>query len=217
MLSVEDLAFVNAPSRLKVSPALLKELRRAIAEKKGARRPAVPVGRRSHENLVSSHRTPHQKAGKRKASDLAGSGGCPESAGRRLAPDAGSVLLSANSLLVTGEQASSGGRHLVSPEGRAIAATSVTFATAAPQKLNGPLMPTNKVSDPSELAVSHGTATRRMSSDMSRPMSGFVVCTTNNAQMVNASLPAGERINMTPIDISGVDDTRSFLAWLRAS
>jgi hypothetical protein len=39
--------------------------------------------------------------------------------------------------------------------------------------------------------------------------------TTVNAHV--ASLPAGERCNKTPIFISGVDDTRAFLAWLRAS
>jgi hypothetical protein len=43
MLRAKDVAFVNALSTAKVSPALLKELRRAIAERRGARRPAVPV------------------------------------------------------------------------------------------------------------------------------------------------------------------------------
>ena len=41
------------------------------------------------------------------------------------------------------------------------------------------------------------------------------VGTTNNAQVANTSLPAGERINKTPIFISGVNDTRAFLARLR--
>jgi hypothetical protein len=40
---------------------------------------------------------------------------------------------------------------------------------------------------------------------------------TKNAQVANASLPAGERSNKNPILISGIDDTRAFLAWLRAS
>jgi hypothetical protein len=39
---------------------------------------------------------------------------------------------------------------------------------------------------------------------------------TKNAQVVNASHPAGERINNTPISISGVDETRALVAWLRA-
>jgi hypothetical protein len=41
--------------------------------------------------------------------------------------------------------------------------------------------------------------------------------TTVNAHVASANLPAGERCNKTPIFISGVDDTRAFLAWLRAS
>ena len=48
-------------------------------------------------------------------------------------------------------------------------------------------------------------------------MSGMPVGTTLNAQMANASLPAGERINRNPFFISGVNDTRAFLAWLRGS
>ena len=35
--------------------------------------------------------------------------------------------------------------------------------------------------------------------------------------MANASLPAWERINRTPIFISGFNDTRVFLAWMRGS
>jgi len=41
--------------------------------------------------------------------------------------------------------------------------------------------------------------------------------TTHNAQVVNACLPAGQRPNKTPIFISGITETRVFLAWLRAS
>jgi len=39
---------------------------------------------------------------------------------------------------------------------------------------------------------------------------------TSNAQVANACLPAGQRPNKKPIFISGVSDTRAFLAWLRA-
>jgi hypothetical protein len=48
-------------------------------------------------------------------------------------------------------------------------------------------------------------------------MSGMPVGSTKTTQVANASLPAGERINKTLIFISGVEDTRAFLAWLRAS
>jgi len=56
-----------------------------------------------------------------------------------------------------------------------------------------------------------------MSNEMSGPLSGMPDGTTINAQVANACLPAGQRPNKTPIFISGVIDTRTFLAWLRAS
>jgi hypothetical protein len=65
-----------------------------------------------------------------------------------------------------------------------------------------PLMPTAMGSDPSLSAISHETAQRRMSFDMSGPMCGIPVDTTKNAQVANASHPAEERINKTPIFIS---------------
>jgi len=43
MLRTEEVAFVKALASAKVSPALLKELRRAIAERRRARRPVLPV------------------------------------------------------------------------------------------------------------------------------------------------------------------------------
>jgi hypothetical protein len=43
------------------------------------------------------------------------------------------------------------------------------------------------------------------------------VGTTPNAQVTNTCLPTGESPHKTPIFISGVSGTRSFLAWLRAS
>jgi len=52
---------------------------------------------------------------------------------------------------------------------------------------------------------------------MSGPLSGMSDGNTSNAQVANACLPAGKCPNKTPIFISDVSDTRSFLAWLRAS
>jgi hypothetical protein len=69
----------------------------------------------------------------------------------------------------------------------------------------------------SEPAVSPETANRRMSSDMSGTLSDMPDGATLNAQVANTCLLAGERPNKTPIFISGVRDTRAFLAWLRAS
>ena len=56
-----------------------------------------------------------------------------------------------------------------------------------------------------------------MSQDMSGPLSGTPAGTTDHAHVANTSAPAGQRPNKTPIFISGVSDTRGFLAWLRAS
>jgi hypothetical protein len=72
-------------------------------------------------------------------------------------------------------------------------------------------------SDLSEPAVLSETVNRRMSSDMSGPLSDKPDGTTTYYQVNNACLPAGQRPNKTPIFISGVRDARSFLAWLRAS
>ena len=68
----------------------------------------------------------------------------------------------------------------------------------------------------SEPGVSMETTNKRMSSDISGPLSGMPDDTTSNSQVANTCLPAGECPNKTPIFISGVSDTRSFLARLRA-
>jgi len=70
---------------------------------------------------------------------------------------------------------------------------------------------------PSEYDVSPETANKRMSSDMSGPLSDKPDGSTPNALVTNTCLSAGESPNKTPIFISGALDTRNFLAWLRAS
>ena len=58
---------------------------------------------------------------------------------------------------------------------------------------------------------------KRMSlGDMSGPLCGMPQGTTSSAQVDNAAAPAAERQNRTPIYVTGVTDTRSFLSWLRA-
>jgi hypothetical protein len=63
-------AFVKALATMKVSPAFLKEMSMAIAERIGALCPAMFLGRRGTEALVSSHRSKHQQAAKWKATEL---------------------------------------------------------------------------------------------------------------------------------------------------
>jgi hypothetical protein len=191
-------------------------LRMALSRRK--KKPLVPAGIRSTMPAGGARvpqRSSSQLAGKRKANELASSGDSSEPANRRPAPTAGSAPLPATSS-VTGEQAATCSRQVVSPEG------GVTYAAA----LNGPVTPiqpsgslksTAMDSDPSESAVSSETVNRRMSSDMSGPLSDMPDGATTHAQVTNACLAAGERPNKTLIFITGVRDTRSFLAWLRAS
>jgi len=104
----------------------------------------------------------------------------------------------------------------VSPEGGETYAT-VLAGSAAPHQTSGPLKHTAMDSDPSESAVSNETVNRRMSNDMSGPPSGKPDGTTQNAQVANTCLSAGQRPNKTPIFISVARDTRAFLTWLRGS
>jgi hypothetical protein len=55
-----------------------------------------------------------------------------------------------------------------------------------------------------------------MYTDVSGPMSDMLIGTTTTTHVANYD-PAGERPNKTPTFSSGVDDTRAFLAGLRAS
>jgi len=205
MLRQEDIAFLKALSCAQPSLALLKELRKAVANVGKKKRPAVSTGSRSTLGGAStaSHRSSTNAVGKRKVNELTGSGDSTEPATRRPAPGDGSAPLPAMTTRATGEQAASGGRQLGSSESGA--------APAAQHKPSGPLKPTAKGSNPSEPAVSSETAPRRM------PLSGMPVGTTVDAHVANPCLPAGERPNKTPIFISGVGDTRAFLAWLRSS
>jgi len=66
--------------------------------------------------------------------------------------------------------------------------------------------PTAMGSDPYEPPVSSQTANRRMSGEMSGPLSDKPYGTTPNAQVIYTFLPAGEPPNKTPIFISGVRD-----------
>ena len=131
-------------------------------------------------------------------------------------PSEGSAPLSASETAVTGELAASWSRQLGPLEGGATYADVLT-CPVVPLQFSGSLKPTAMDSDTSEPAVSSETVNMRMSGDMFEPLSDIPEGTTTHAQVVNACLPSGQRPNKTPIFISGVRDTRAFLAWLRAS
>src|SRR5215510_15930126 len=216
MLKQEELAFIKALSSMDFSTGLIKEVRAALAARR-KKRPAVPAWNHRTTGGVpgASQRTSTstRPAEKRKATELASSGDPSEPATRRQATSSPSEQQCS---AVTGEQAATGGRQLGSPEaGMTYAA--VVAASVAPQPPSGPLKLAANGSDPSEPAVSTESAPRRMSSDMSGPLSGMPVGATTNTHLASTCVPAGQRPNKTPIFITGVADTRDFLAWLRAS
>ena len=160
------------------------------------KRPLVPAGSSSTiptGGARVSQRSWSQLADKRKSNELASSGDSSEPANRRPAPIAGFAPLPATSA-VTGEQAAKCSRQLRPPEG------GVTYAAAlagpvAPFQQSGSLKSTAMDSDPSEPAVSYQTVNRRMSSDMSGPLSDMPDGTTTHALVTNACLLAGQLPN----------------------
>jgi hypothetical protein len=108
-------------------------------------------------------------AGKREANELVSSGGSIQTVSRRPAPSAGCAPLPAFTL-VTGQQAALGSRQLGPPEVGATYAAALA-GPVAPSQPSGSLKPTAVDLDMSEPAVSSETANRRMSNDMSGPLS----------------------------------------------
>jgi len=129
--------------------------------------------------------------GKRKANELTSPGDLSEPANRRPAPVAGSAPLPDNASAVTGEHAASCSRQLVSAK-RGVTYVAALAASVAPLQPNGSLKPTAMGPDPSEPTVSPKAANRRMSSNMSGPLSDKPDGTTISAQVNNTCLPAGE-------------------------
>ena len=185
MLRQDELAFLKAISTFQISPALLKELRLIMERKK--KKPAVLAGRRSTPTSSGSSAS-QQLAGKRKASELASSSDSMEPANRRPAPGSGSLPLPATPA-VTGEQAAPGSRQ---PGPSRVGATyaAVLSGSVAPSQPSGTVKPIAMGSDSSESGVSLDTSERRMSQDMSGPLSRTPVGTTNHAHVANACIPA---------------------------
>ena len=192
-----ETAFIKAISSFQVSPALLKELRLAMARWK---KPAVPAGRRS----TSSGRTSasQQLAGKQKANETASSSDSTEPANRRPAPGAGSLPLPANPA-VTGEQATSGSRQ-PGPPGVGATYAAVLSGSVAPSQPSGTLKPTAMDSDSSKSGVLMETSERRMFQDMSGTLCHNPDGTTIHAHVANACLPAGQRLDKTRFLFQGL-------------
>jgi hypothetical protein len=95
----------------------------------------------------------------------------------------------------------------------------VVAGVASSQQPSGKHKSTAKGSVPTEPAASPEAAPRCMSlADMSGHLCGMPDGTTTYTQVAtNSAVLAAERSNKTPIYVSGVTDTRGFVAWLRAS
>jgi hypothetical protein len=190
MLRQEELAFIKAIFTLQLSPSLLRELKKALSRRQ--KKPVVPAGSRrttSGGGARAPQRPSGQLAGKRKAKELASTGESFEPSNRRPAPGDGSAPLPASASAVTGEQAATCSRQLV-PSEEGVTYAAVLAGTVAPFQPNGSLKPTAMSSDPSEPAVSHETANRRMSSDMSGPISDKPDGTATSAHVKNTYLQA---------------------------
>jgi len=117
----------------------------------------------------ASQHPPSLNAGKPKANELLSSGGSTQPTNRCPAPGAGCAPLPTFTSL-TGEQAALGSRQLGPPEG-GVTYTAALAGPVAPSQTSGSLKPTVMDSDMSKPAVSSETANRRMSCDMSWPLS----------------------------------------------
>lgn len=73
------------------------------------------------------------------------------------------------------------------------------------------------LSDPPEHPVTSVTGNRRMTMDVSGPLSDKSDDTTPETQVTETCLPAVKHPNKMSTFISGVREARTFLAWLRKS
>jgi hypothetical protein len=220
MLKQEDLAFMKAISKLQLSPALLRELRRALAASQ--RRKALAPGKAKPSGEVvdevqSSHKPLHLPAIKRKDAELSNLYDMSEPVARRPAPSALAVEESAAECapdeLTAGTTRQP--RPMVGGQAKAV----VVAGRAVPCQESGPLKPTAKGSGTSEPAASSEADFRHTSlGDMSGPLRGIQAGTTPDTPMETTTIiPRGERHNKTPIYVTGVTNSRGFMAWLRES
>jgi hypothetical protein len=201
---------------MELSPVLLRELRKAKAASKKKKELASTV---STGGAVDEATTALDQPNvcKRKAEKLSSADCTDEPASLRTAT--GHLFEEGPEVQgTTGELAAQKSWQLGSAEGRLAYATMVGVA-ASLQKPSWPHKSTANGSASAETAASPEAAIRRMSlEDMSGPLCGMPDGNTPNAQVAtNSAAPIGERPNKTPIFISGVGDSRAFLAWLRAS
>ena len=203
MLKQEGLAFLKAISTARQSPALLRELRKALAASK--EKTAVALRKAGGAARNSTRR---QQDSKRKASHL-NSDSSGEPATRRSAQELASESSVCVFTPVEGQVAQS------SQEPTRPAYAEVAAGRAALLQ-SGSLKPTAMESNSSDPAASSEAATGACRKTCPGLLSGTPAGTTSAASKAATPVPGGKRRNRTPIYITGVTDTRGFLAWLRS-
>jgi hypothetical protein len=214
MLKQEELALMRDISSVQGNPVLLRKLRTALAAKKTAKAAACCTAKTSLVALSKRHATitgarsvppswigPHPITGNRKA-EPSRSDVLSTPAARGAAPDATGT---------SGAPTPSSSRQQEDTSGKP-AYVAVVAGSTNPHQPSGQPKPITNVSVSSESATSSEAANRRMSVDMSGPLSSTPAGTTEAG-----AVPAWERPNKTPVFVTGVTDTREFLAWLRTS
>jgi hypothetical protein len=213
MLKQEGLALLRAMSSVHGNPALLRELRKAIAAKKAkadacskAKTSCVALFKR-HASITGARSVPPSSPGKgsgptmgKRKAESSDSDGRTTPAARRPAPDQSGT---------SGDPAPQCRRHQAATEGKPAYAAVVAGRTN-PQQPSGQPKPTATGSDSSEPVSSSEAANRRIYVDMSGPLSSMPAGTTEAG-----AVPAEERPTKTPVFVTGVTDTRRFLALLR--
>jgi hypothetical protein len=137
-----------------------------------------------------------------------------EPAARCPAPSA--LAVEASAAVCAADELTAGTSRQPRPMEGGPAYAAVVAGHAVLRQESGPLKPTANGSGPSEPAASSEADFRRTSlGDVSGPLSDIPAGTTPDTPMETTTvIPAGERHNKTPIYVSGVTDTRGFLAWL---
>jgi hypothetical protein len=185
MLKQEELAFMKAISTLQLSPALLRELRKAKAASKS--RKALASGRakpsgEALDEVQSSHKPLQQPAGKRKAAELSTSDGVSEPAARRPAPSA--LAMEGSAALSAADELTAGTSWQPHPMEGGPAYAAVVAGRAVPFQERGPLKPIANGSGTPERAASSEADFRPMSlGDVSGPLSGTPAVTTPDTPM----------------------------------
>jgi hypothetical protein len=164
MMKQEELAFMKAISTLQLSPALLREFRRALAASK--RRKALAPGKAKPSGEVvdevqSSQKPLQLPAGKRKAAELSTSDGVFEPAARRPAPSA--LAVEASATVCAADELTAGTSRQPRPMEGGPAYDAVVAGRAVPCQESGPLKPTVKGSGTMEPAASSEADFRRTS------------------------------------------------------